>query len=126
MSTAVRFCAEASGEAPVLDWLRELRQNDHQAYAKCVARIHLLAEQGHELRRPHADFLRDGVYELRARKGRVNYRILYFFHGRGVALLAHGFAKEGRVPDTDIDRALRRKKAYEDDPEAHTLEQELE
>ena len=27
-------------------------------------------------------------YELRAKHGRVNYRILYFFHGRNVAVLA--------------------------------------
>jgi len=73
-------------------------------------------------RRPHADLLRGGIHELRARHGRVHYRILYFFHGRSVALLAHGLTKEGKVPDADIDRALARKKAYRDDPETHTQE----
>jgi hypothetical protein len=34
------------------------------------------------LRRPHADYLEDGIYELRWRNGTVQYRILYFFHGR--------------------------------------------
>jgi len=32
-------------------------------------------------------FLKDGIYELRVRKGRVNYRTLYFFHGRNLAVL---------------------------------------
>ena len=46
-----------------------------------MAVIRWLALFGHELRRPKADFLRDGIYELRAREGRANYRVLYFFHG---------------------------------------------
>jgi DNA-binding XRE family transcriptional regulator len=48
-------------------------------YAKCAVRIRRLADLGHELRRPEADLLRDGICELRARLGTVNYRILYFF-----------------------------------------------
>jgi phage-related protein len=72
-----------------------------------------LAECGHELRRPLADFLREGIHELRIRKGRVNYRILYFFHGRNVAILAHALTKEDEVPKADIERSIRRKKAFE-------------
>jgi phage-related protein len=74
-----------------------------------VAVIRRLAFLGYELRRPQADYLRDGIYELRAKKGRVNYRVLYFFHGRNAALLAHALTKEDVVPDADIDRALVRK-----------------
>ncbi|HVG08147.1 MAG TPA: type II toxin-antitoxin system RelE/ParE family toxin [Thermoanaerobaculia bacterium] len=83
---------------PVLDWLRELQQRDRRAYAKCVARIQRLAQEGHALRRPEADYLRDGIYELRARQGRVNYRILYFFHGQNVVILANGLTKKDEVP----------------------------
>jgi len=85
-----------------------------------VAAIERLADFGHELRRPFADFLRDGIYELRLRKGRVNYRILYFFHGRGLAILGHALTKEDKVPEADIERALRRKKAFEADPAKHS------
>ena len=67
---------------PVLDWLKELKQKDRQGYAKCVARIRMLSQLGHELRRPLADYLDQGIYELRIRRGRVNYRILYFFTGK--------------------------------------------
>ena len=81
---------------------------------------------GYELRRPKSDFLRDGIYELRARKGRVNYRVLYFFHGKNVALLAHALTKEDAVPDVDINRALERKKRYERSPEKHTYEESLD
>ena len=89
-----------------------------------VAAIARLAEFGHELRRPLADILRDGIYELRIRKGRVNIRILYFFHGRGLAILGHALTKEDKVPKADIERAIRRKKSFEVDPTAHTYSEE--
>jgi putative component of toxin-antitoxin plasmid stabilization module len=79
--TELVFFKEVDGTVPVRDWLLELRQRRPRAFAKCVARLDRLIELGFELRRPEADMLRDGIYELRAREGRVNYRILYFFHG---------------------------------------------
>ena len=79
----------------------------------------------HELRRPEADFLRDGIYELRTRRGRVQYRILYFFHGQNVAILSHGLTKESQVPPADIEQAIRRKEAFERDPIAHSYQEEM-
>lgn len=110
---------------PVRDWLLQLRRRQRQAFAKCVVRIRRLAEMGHELRRPEADLLRDGIYELRARQGRVNYRILYFFHGQNVAILAHALTKEDKVPDAAIDRAVEYKSAFESNPVAHTHEEDV-
>jgi phage-related protein len=121
--TQVIFFKEDDGTVPVRDWLLELRRRQRRAFAKCVVRIQRLAELGHELRRPETDLLRDGIYELRARDGRVNYRMLYFFHGQNVAILAHGLVKEDKVPKSDIDRAVRRKQAFESAPAAHTYEE---
>jgi hypothetical protein len=42
-----------------------------------------------------SDLLRDGIYELRMRKGHVNDRILYFFHGQGLTVLGHAITKKG-------------------------------
>jgi putative component of toxin-antitoxin plasmid stabilization module len=75
------------------EWLKDLRVKNPKAYAKCAVRVKRLAEVGYELRRPEADFLQDGIYELRARSGTVNYRILYFFQGKDVAVLAHAITK---------------------------------
>ena len=36
-------------------------------------------------------------------------------------MLAGGLSKEGQVPDGDIDRALQRKVAFEEDPSTHTF-----
>jgi phage-related protein len=83
-----------------------------------------LAELGHELRRPEADFLQDGIYELRARRGRVHFRLLYFFYGQNVAILAHALTKEGRVPEADLETAFRRKRELEENPKDHVHEED--
>jgi phage-related protein len=122
--TKVLFFKDSDGSAPVLEWLATLRITNKKAFAKCVVRIERLEEVGHELRRPEADILRDGIYELRAKQGQVQYRILYFFSGQGIAMLAHALTKEDKVPDVDIDRALKRKRLFERNPTEHTYEEE--
>lgn len=116
----VVFFRESDGSVPVLDWLARLRRRDSRAFAKCLVRIERLAECGHELRRPEADFLRDGIYELRARMGSVNYRVLYFFYGQNVCVLAHCLTKEEAVPAGDLKLALSRKQKFLASPDLHT------
>ena len=118
--TDVLFYQGDDGCSSVVEWLQELRKMDTVAYAKCAAAIERLAEAGFELRRPTADILRDGINELRAKKGRVNYRILYFYHGKNVAVLAHVLTKEDVVPAADLERARQRKAAFEANPSKHT------
>ncbi len=118
--TTVHLFVQTDGTCPVLDWLHELGRTNTRAVDACIARIRLLAQLGHELRRPHADLLRNGIYELRVGVGRVNYRILYFFHGKDVAIVAHGPTKEAEMPARDLTRALERKARYEKAPQAHT------
>ena len=92
-----------------------------------VAKIKLLAANGYELRRPAADYLRDDIYELRAKHIRVQYRILYFFHGQNVAIIAHAITKEeSAVPNIDIERAIERRKLFVENSEAHTYVEEEE
>jgi hypothetical protein len=40
-------------------------------------------------------------------------------------LLVHALAKEDRIPESDLDRALRRKDTFLEDPERHTHEEEI-
>ena len=125
--TQVVFYQETDGEVPVLEWLTQLVKQNRKGYANCVARIGQLAASGYELRRPAADYLTDGMYELRAKHIRVQYRILYFLYGQNVAILAHAITKEEEaVPAIDIERALRRKRLFEENPEAHTYVEEEE
>lgn len=55
------------------------------------------------------------------RLGHVNYRMLYFFHGKVAAVLSHGVVKEDRVPPKAIDWARERKKTFEANPALHTF-----
>jgi phage-related protein len=120
-ATRIILFKDARGEAPVLKWLNKLAKLDKKGYANCIARIEQLSEYGFELRRPAADFLRDGIYELRAKHVRVQYRILYFFHGQNVVILAHAIIKEdNEVPDRDIELALTYKDLFVLDPETYT------
>jgi len=106
----------------MLDWFGELPP---RARAKCRVLLGRLAETGHELRRPTAEYLGDGLYELRAKDLRVNYRMLYFFHQRWTTVLTHGFTKQtGAIPEREIELAQRRKHAFEADPEGHTFREE--
>lgn len=77
--TKIIFYEDENGEVPVLKGLQALLKQNRKAYANCVTRIQQLADSGHELRRPAADYLQDGIYELRAKHVNVQYRILYFF-----------------------------------------------
>lgn len=122
--TEVIYYRELDGSVPVLDWLEEAARRDRPAVAKCAARIDTLRQYGHELRRPMTDYLRDGIYELRIRSGRVQYRILYFFHGQDAVLLTHGLVKEKEVPRGDIERAISRKTQFERAPARHSFREE--
>ena len=90
----VVFFREGDGTIPLLDWFDKLPA---RAKAKCRLRLDRLRELGHELRRPEADFLRDGIYELRVALGSVNYRMLYFFFGTTAAVVSHGLTRTGRA-----------------------------
>ena len=105
---------------PLVEWLAELSE---KAQLKCRARIKRLAEFGHELRRPEADYLRDGIYELRVALQGVNYRMLYFFHGQLAAVVSHGLVKQRVVPPKEIDAAIARKAQFEKHPARHTHEE---
>lgn len=121
----VVFYQDKPGDSPVVNWLRELNATQPKAFDKCLAAMARLSLLGHELRRPEADYLRDGIYELRIRRGSVNYRLLYFFHGRTFSVVAHGMTKETAVPAIDIQLALQREAAYTANPTAHTFTGDL-
>ena len=117
---AVVFYQEDAETLPVLDWLDRLSA---KAQDKCRVGIERLRDLGHELRRPEADYLRDGIYELRVALRGVNYRMLYFFHGRVAAVLTQGLVKEREVPPREIEEAIQRKRKFELDPERHTYKE---
>lgn len=117
--TPVVFFQFAEGEVPALESIRVWRRRDPRIAAKALDRIRILGELGHEMRRPLADHLRDGVYELRTSFGHVHYRLLYFFSNQK-AVLACGIVKEGEVPDAALEMSIRYRSMYEKDADRHT------
>jgi phage-related protein len=118
-ATHVVFFVDEEGACPLLARLDQLPP---KVQDKCIVRIERLAELGHELRRPEADFLRDGIYELRASFQSVNYRMLYFFHQQ-MAVISHGLTKEKQVPEREIELAIHRCRLFEKNPAKHTYEE---
>lgn len=116
--TQIIFYRDEDGRIPLLDWLDGLLG---KARLKCLARLQRLEMLGHELRRPEADYLRDGIYELRASFQGVHYRMLYFFHKNQAMVVSHGIQKEREVPAVEIDRAIGRKRQFERAPVKHTF-----
>jgi Phage derived protein Gp49-like (DUF891) len=111
--TRVALYREEDGSCPFIEWFDKLPA---KVQDKCYLRLERLREMGHELRRPEADFLRDGIYELRASLGGVH-------HGAVAAVVSHGLAKERVVSPKEIDRAVERKKRFEANPPKHTYEE---
>jgi phage-related protein len=113
----VVFFREENGTVPLVEWLAALPP---VARAKCRVRLDRLEELGHELRRPEAEYLREGIYELRTKHAGVNYRMLYFFHERTAAVVSHGIMKQqAEVPPKDIERAVQRKALFVANPQRH-------
>lgn len=122
MATQVVLFRDRKGNTPLLDWLDELPD---KAVVKCRTLIERLEQEGNKLRRPEADYLEDGIYELRAKLGRVRYRMLYFFFGTAAAVITHGFAKQqSKVPAREITRAQKARAAFVASPAAHGWEED--
>ncbi|HEY3267122.1 MAG TPA: type II toxin-antitoxin system RelE/ParE family toxin [Armatimonadota bacterium] len=118
----VIYFMDDTGFVPLLAWM------DKQTPAvqnKGLERIERLTENGHELRRPHADTLTGGLHELRFKSDSSQVRILYFFHGRTIAVLTGGLKKNcEKVPQAEINHALDLKRRFEACPEHHTYKEE--
>ncbi len=113
---------EEDGSVPALQWLESLPQ---AARRKCRARLAVLQALGPGLRRPVADYLENGIYELRMRYQRLNLRLLYFFAGRRIVVVTQGFVKQGAaIPRREIDTAIARRERYSNNPQRHTFNPE--
>ena len=117
--TKVVLYQEEDETAPLQAWLKEIPP---KVALKCLASIELLKDLGHELRRPQADLLRDGIHELRVGFQGIHYRILYFFHGNVAAVVSHGLTKERAVPPREIALAIKRRTKFLANPAKHTFE----
>jgi len=119
-ATTVVFYKETDGSVPLIKWLDEVI--DSRVRLKCLERLEQLEKYGHELRRPVADTLRDGIRELRLAYRGVQYRMLYFSHGKNFVVVTHGIQKEDDPVDPkEIDRAIQRRTIFQKNPDKHSF-----
>lgn len=122
--TDITVFRDSQGEIEFNEWYASLKKTNLKAYVRCQAALLRLERDGFDLRRPAVDILRDGIWELRVKVVKVNYRILYGFHGKNAVCLSHGLTKEGDVPDKDIDKAASRLKLVKANPQKHIAQWE--
>ena len=99
----VVFYRTARGDSPIDRFLDDL---DRRVRAKVEKWLVLLEQEGPRLPRPHADVVEGPIRELRVGFGRLEVRLLYFFHGKEMIVVATGFLKKTRtIPVEELKRA---------------------
>ncbi|MFA5140747.1 MAG: type II toxin-antitoxin system RelE/ParE family toxin [Elusimicrobiota bacterium] len=107
MPFTLEFYRAPDGEEPVLDYIRA-QVKSHRV--KIGRALQYLEDAGYAAKRPLAEHLGGGIYELRAAIERHQHRPLYFFHGRSLIVVANAFLKKGeKVPQSEADLARRRR-----------------
>lgn len=99
-----------SGKTPVREFVDSLHDRTQQKYFQVAA---LLEDYGKSLPKPHADFIGDGIYELRFFGIEGKIRILYFFYYGNKIVFTNGFVKKiQRTPKKEIELAQSRRSLY--------------
>lgn len=101
----VLFYRTITGREPVLEWLRDLGQEDRRAIGRDLMRVQF----GWSVGMPLVRSLKDGLWEVRStRPSRKIARLMVCFHENKIVAL-HGFIKKTqRTPSEDIDLARQR------------------
>lgn len=101
--SAIYYFVDKNGKSPVKEFIASLPLKDQ---AKVYAYIRELKKQGNNLRRPMADYLKGGIYELRPKDN----RIFYFFYLRDSVVLVHAIKKRtSEIPENELRLCFKRK-----------------
>lgn len=107
MPLNICYFVDERGQKPVKEFIDSLSCKEQ---AKVMAYLVELRQQGHNLRRPMADYIGDGVYELRPKDNRIFY---FFFHKDNVVLLHALRKKTDKIPKGDLALCFKRKSQVE-------------
>lgn len=105
---SIYFYRHAKGYEPVLDYLRQLaNQNNKDARIqlnKINDYIEILSRRGTRIGAPFVKYLYNDIWELRP----LNHRILFIsWHNNSFILLHHFIKKSKKTPKREIEIAIR-------------------
>lgn len=107
----IEFFEKANGSCPLADFLATLSPKKDLPYINNA--LEQLQEHGNRLLRPHADYLEDGIYELRVKTINGKFRLFYFFYDKTKIILTHGIKKKtDQVPNQEIELAKKYRELY--------------
>ncbi len=102
------YFIDERGHSPVKEFIADLTIAER---AKVFAYIEELKRQGHNLRRPLTDYVKDGIYELRPKAN----RLFYFFYLKDNVVFVHAIKKKtDKIPEKEIELSLKRKRHIEE------------
>lgn len=105
------FYQSRDDEKPFEKFFSELSD---KMLAKVLRQIELLADQGIEVKEPHAKHVEGPIWELRVKYSTNICRILYAVCGHNEIVLLHGFVKKtNKIPKRELDIARKRLNAYQ-------------
>lgn len=107
----IDFFEKENGRCPLQEFLDSLSPKKDLPFI--MNAMNQLQELGNNLRRPHADLLEDGIYELRVKTQNGQFRFLYFFFNREKIIFTHGIKKKTKkVPPKEIELAKTYRSIY--------------
>lgn len=107
----IEFYGKDDGAEPAREFIESL---DAKMIAKIIRVTELLERNGPLVRMPYSEYLRDGIFEIRAKQGSDIVRVLYFFVSGSKIILTNGFVKKSqKTPGTEIEKAIKYKLDYE-------------
>lgn len=100
----IEFFTKRNGRCPTEDFLKKLNNREKAFVLNAIDR---LEEHGLELGFPYVEHLRDSIWELRLRVGKIRFRVLYFIFEKDKFILMQGIKKkERKVKPKEINKAI--------------------